>query len=356
MAKAATNDKTNAKSAGKPRPYAPSWIDRFTAWVDRLPGSKWLYYPGLGLILLLIQAAALWREGAYPVGSLSPFHLFFAGAMPFFLLMFHVLDDAADEALATLRPILKVAEEYDELRYRLTTLPARSTLLAGLAILGITFLLERGKNPFAVETSVALSISGPLVYLIYKICWWIFGALTYHTIYRLRLIDRILTRHTRVNLFRMRPLYAFSKLTALTAIGYAIAPYAFFALDPSMLNDPITLVIASLVLILAITIFAWPLLGIRRLLAIKKGQMLDGISLRFEAATIDLHERMDRDALDGISDLNVAVATLEIERTAIEKISTWPWQPETLRFLVTTLVLPLVLWISQYLLQRVLGS
>jgi hypothetical protein len=40
----------------------------------------------------------------------------------------------------------------------------------------------------------------------------------------------------------------------------------------------------------------------------------------------------------------------------LNAISTWPWQPETLRFLVTALLLPLLLWILQYVLQLVLGS
>jgi hypothetical protein len=48
MPKVAPDDKANSKSETKPRPYAPSWIDRLTAWVERLPGPSWLYYLGLG--------------------------------------------------------------------------------------------------------------------------------------------------------------------------------------------------------------------------------------------------------------------------------------------------------------------
>ncbi|MEE8357347.1 MAG: hypothetical protein V3R33_08580 [Anaerolineales bacterium] len=43
---------------------------------------------------------------------------------------------------------------------------------------------------------------------------------------------------------------------------------------------------------------------------------------------------------------------LEKEIDAIKAISTWPWQPETLRWLFTALVLPLLMWLAQYFLGR----
>lgn len=36
-----------------PKPYPPSWLDRLTAWVDRLPGPYWAYYFGLVLPILV---------------------------------------------------------------------------------------------------------------------------------------------------------------------------------------------------------------------------------------------------------------------------------------------------------------
>jgi hypothetical protein len=154
----------------------------------------------------------------------------------------------------------------------------------------------------------------------------------------------------------MRPLYAFSKLTALTAVGLAVLTYGFFALNPSYLYEPIALVQASLILVLAVAIFAWPLLGIRRLLVEEKERMLDEASLRFEASIVELQQRMDNGKLERMDDLYKAIAGLEIQQNALNRIPTWPWQPETVRWLVTALVLPLGLWIIQFVLQRILGS
>lgn len=38
-------------------PYPPSWIDRFTGWVARLPGPDWLFYLGLWLVLFILHTA-----------------------------------------------------------------------------------------------------------------------------------------------------------------------------------------------------------------------------------------------------------------------------------------------------------
>jgi hypothetical protein len=42
------------------------------------------------------------------------------------------------------------------------------------------------------------------------------------------------------------------------------------------------------------------------------------------------------------------------ERGVLEKVSTWPWEPETVRVVVTALLLPVVLWIITRILERLL--
>jgi len=111
MAKVAPDDKANSQRESKPQPYAPSWADRFTAWVGRLPGPSWLYYLGLGLVLLLVQAIVLWIEGTFPIGTFLPVQGFLAGVIAFWLVLFHYLDERAGAALTTLRPALKASEE-----------------------------------------------------------------------------------------------------------------------------------------------------------------------------------------------------------------------------------------------------
>jgi hypothetical protein len=357
VTRVAMDDKSDLKNEKHPQPYAPSWVDRLTVWVDRLPGSSWLYYLGIGTLLFLLQIAILWSESAYPIGTLSPSYGFIAGIIPLFLGLLQYLDDKAGAALSVLRPALEASErEYSELHYRLTTLPVRPTLLASLASVIATGLITL----FLGEPSSFRALGDSPISLALMLCmsigvWWLFGAFLYHTIHQLRVINRIYTAYTRISLFQIGPLYAFSSTTALTAVSLTLSIYSWYALNPETLHDPFSLGVAFLVTALALATFIWPLLGVHRLLAAEKVRLLDETALHFEAAIAKLHQGLNDGSLERIDEINKAFAGLEMEQRAISRIPTWPWQPETVRWLVTALVLPLALWIIQYVLQLVLN-
>lgn len=89
-----------------------------------------------------LETALKWHEGFYPVGTLFPFHLVFAGAMAMGL---WGLDDAtrsARIAADSLRPMLNLDRaQQTQLEYRLRYLPPRAILWASLpsGLLGGTF-------------------------------------------------------------------------------------------------------------------------------------------------------------------------------------------------------------------------
>lgn len=354
MTGVAAHDKENSEGGIKPQPYAPSWVDRFTTLIDRLPGSSWVYYVGIGLILFLVPTGILWGEGIYPVGTFLGAHGFLAGMLVLFPALIHYLDNAMDRALATLRPMLKTDEEtYQSLRYRLTTLPWHFTLLASVIAAAIVVALtETLGAPLSISGLVGSPVTPALIYGMYVLAWWVWGAFIYHVIHQLRVINRIYTDHTCINPFRVRPLYAFSSATAITAVSLTIPPYAWLALNQS-LRDPIAIGITLPVTALALVAFVWPQLGVRRLLAAEKDQMLDALSQRFEAAIINLRQRADGRDVEGIDDAVKVLEALEIEERVLKGVSTWPWQPETVRYLVTALFLPLVLWLIQFIIERV---
>lgn len=338
---------------------APSWVDRLNAWVDRLPGPSWAYYLGLWLAFSLVLVLALWIDGVYPVGTVFPVQVFIPAMIALFLGMIHYLDKRADKALATLSPLLKDnEEEQEQLRRELITLPALPTILISLAT--VVFFLLLWLVLGEVEPSIqALSdslVTAILTSVAYFAGWWCFGTFTYHTIHQLRAINRILTRHTRITLFRLRPLYGFSSVSALTAVTLAIATYGWTALNPQNLTDLLALAFLVLLTVLALTTFIWPLLGIHHLLEVEKARLLSECQQRMEGSFAELHRRIDAGEIEGMSEFNMAIASLEMEHGALQRVPTWPWQPETLSLLITALALPLGLWILQYVLQNVLGS
>jgi hypothetical protein len=52
--------------------------------------------------------------------------------------------------------------------------------------------------------------------------------------------------------------------------------------------------------------------------------------------------------------LNKTLASLVVERELLAKIPTWPWQPGALTGFLTALLLPIILWLIQRILERML--
>ena len=352
-----TTMENQTKGKGESRPYAPGWLDRCNHALNRLPGPSWPYYLGIGSVLVLLQIGVLWVEGAYPVKGFAANHAFIAGLIPFLLALSLFLDDRAAAAFAALRPVLNVGEEKcQRLQYQLTTLPARPTLLVSLLGVASIILLNIVMDSFSDFGGLgAFPISRTLVYLTYIGAWWVIAAFLYHTIHQLRTIDLIYTHHSRVNLFKMRPLYGLSGVTALTGVSLTAITYGWMLINPELWGNPISMAIVLPITILAFTTFVWPLLGIHQLLEEEKGRLLDACSLRMEAAIAMLHQRVDSEKLEGMDDLNKTIASLEIEQNLLEAVPTWPWLPDTMRLLITALALPLGLWLIQYILQIVIG-
>jgi len=352
---------TDPNSGNGDSVYAPSWVDRLTGWVARQPRPRWFYYLGIGVVLFSLQIAVFWSEGAYPVGVFLPAHALLATMIPLYLALLHYLDDKAGAALAVLRPALRVNEggEYSGLRHQLTTLPARPTLLASLVGVPLVLLLNRSELVEKPSSFVALAgspISTTLTLCIYMIVWWVVGAFIYHTVHQLRVIHLIYTRYTRVDLARMKPLYAFSALTAITAVALTASTYVWLAVNAGMLADRVALLITLPITALALVAFAWPLLGVHRLLVEEQHRRLDEVAQLFKTVTAELHRRLAEGEFEEMDDLGKALANLETERQMLRRTATWPWESETVRLLVTALALPLGLRFAEFVLQRILRS
>ena len=80
-------------------PYQPSWIDLVSERIDRLPGSWWFYYAGLGAFIFAVQVTILWLEGGSPTGGPGFTYAYLAAAMAYMLALIHYLDRQAGAAL-----------------------------------------------------------------------------------------------------------------------------------------------------------------------------------------------------------------------------------------------------------------
>jgi hypothetical protein len=359
-------------------PYYPSWVDRLTAFVDRLPGPPWAFYLGLAVVIFLASAGVQWADGTHPFAVIGRDDILGAVLTPYALGLMHYLDRSAVAAIRSFRPALRGGEAtYQRLAYIFTTLPARLALtgtllisLAGLAlVLAASYALTRAVSsaPFGAESLLtvlnrgymALFDIGPspgslaVTTAVLLLNWWTGGTLILHTVRRLLLVGRIYRRHTEVDLFRQGPLYALSRLTAQTTVGSVVVVYGI-ATVPSYMATPYGGVTVAWIVVLAFASFALPLVGIHSALAAEKERLQEGISDLLRSTGAELHLRINRKAYQGMDEIHKALASLEIERNMIGAMPTWPWQPETFRWVLAAMILPIAIWVIQLLLQRAL--
>jgi hypothetical protein len=335
--------------------FSSSYINRFTKWIEGLPGSSWGYYVGFTIFLLSLQTVASWVEGAIPIGSFLPEHIFLSAAISFIIAIIPYFDKRALAALETIKPSLTIDEaKLKELAYQLTHLPAFKSILASIIVLIISHYFEFvGEGAYQNAALIGFPISMYLSRVIYLICWWFFGLFLYHTIHQLGLINKIYNRYTRIDLFRMHPLYGFSNLAAFTSGAIIMLPYGFLFITPAIkLNNPVILILYLVISIIPVVTFILPQLGLYRLQTAEKKLKLDEIDQRYKNVLDEVNNCVDNGEHAKIANLNSSLSTLSNVRQRISKISTWPWQPETIRWLFTALVLPLLMWIAQYFLSK----
>jgi hypothetical protein len=177
---------------------------------------------------------------------------------------------------------------------------------------------------------------------------------TVQAIHQLRMVERIYDLVGKIALFRARPLYAFSQLTARTGASFLFLTYYVAAVRPDLASgSPAMGALLVAMVPTAVACFVLPLRGMHRRLSAEKDHALIALASRFEAAFARLHERADQEVLADADKLNAQITSLSAEREALARVSTWPWEPATLTGFVTTLLLPAVLWGIQRLLQKV---
>ncbi|MEX0788975.1 MAG: hypothetical protein WD906_09000 [Anaerolineales bacterium] len=333
---------TRASKAFVP-PYPPSWFDRLTEAIERLPGPYWVPYAIAGAVYL----AAVGLSPAPP--DPAPFReALFSASLPFYgFWLIHYLNRRASLSLDAFSPAFAGGQaELRDVHWRLTKLPALPALFVSFLALLLGFV-----SSLDWITTTPAEILGKLAYL----ATTVFGGLyAYHAIRQLRLVTELYAHRARIDLHTVAPLYSFSTLSAHTAIGMLFLLSAAVLITPSGLTGPF-LVGAFAFGTLAVLIFLLPLAGLhRRLVEVKEAELL-GNGRRWQACMAELYRGIDRGNPRTSDRINNSLAALERGRAAIERVPTWPWRPETLRGVVGALALPIMIWLIQFALQRVLG-
>lgn len=333
--------------------YRPSWIDRFIAWIERLPGPPWAFYLFVLLASILIVNAVRWLDGSLELGALDGFQTASTFYGVYTLGLLHALKRISGSALASFRPALAEGERtYSQLHFQLTTTPAGGALIAtgvGLLAAAAAVFFDRGvMSSFASSPATTIATVTVIYWAVVLI-----PILFYSAVRQLRLVAQIHRDATNIDLFRPRPLYSFSVLTATAGLGLAFFNYYSVATDPTTFTNPVWLAILIVSVLLAVVFFLLPLYGMHRRIAAEKERLEAEANERLQTTIADLHQSVDRRELSDADELNKTLSSLSLERQILEKIPTWPWKSDTVRGFVTALLLPIILWLITRLLERI---
>ncbi|MEO8288228.1 MAG: hypothetical protein ABI670_17515 [Chloroflexota bacterium] len=337
------------------RPYPPSIIDRAINWVRGLPIPAWLFYFVVALAVILLHASIKWMDGSFPVGVFSWRLILGDISFIYAVGVLHYLDDSAREALNDFRPVMQIDDaEFNTLRYRFTTLPARPTLI--VACLGALYGVSSWLSLSPVQRENGKFFSSPpatvLEGLVFMLTYVGAAIVIYHSVRQLRMVSLIYATHTQVDLFNLAPIYALSSVTARTAIAVLLITYAWYFInvtsEPGFTNQFDIFILSAI----SVVMFVAPLGGMHRLLVRAKIRAQTAAQQEFKATVAELHRRRDAGQFAEMGGINDALDGLLKEQSALDKISTWPWKTETLRGVATAVLLPILLWAVTRLLER----
>lgn len=187
---------------------------------------------------------------------------------------------------------------------------------------------------------------------------WFGWYFLYHTVRQLRMVNNMHKRIEAINLFDLEPIHAFSLLTARTSVVLIVlvglATILNTVLELREVNDLLLLLFATLISMLGIATFAIPLWGIHERLVEEKQRMEAENNRRIVAALFELHRRMDDTDYEDMSQFRNGISGLLSFRAELKQVSTWPWQPGTLRGLLAAVFLPIILWTIQQSLSQIM--
>ena len=340
----------------EPARYSPSWADRLTAAVAARWRHPFPIYAAAAVVLAVILTASQWLGGQYPVGTISLLHVATGAVGPIWLWLIGTFNAAGARTIDQLRPILRVDDDGEaSLRRRLTAMPNGWTIAAtvAFALVGLGRLVLDPTMPsrLGYSTDVRSMLALLCVLVVTAVSGIAFVLKLVWSAWQVHLIS---THVVRVDLARINLLYGLSGLTGRMAASLILTVTAFYAAETSLISDLYSVMSGLGAIAISAIVFVVPLLGVHDELVAAKGAAMELAATRFYDVTLDLHAATERNDLPVLDPLNKAIGALDVELTRISKIPTWPWQPDTLRWIVGALMFPIILFVAQYVLDRVL--
>ena len=337
--------------------YPPSFLDRFMDFIERLHVPYWLTY----LVFMIVQSTIVhilaWMDGWIPAYTFHPILLIFPLWQWLPLAIMTYVDSVSIQAMSTFRPLLDVEEnELDKLKYQFTTMPSRGVILSSVTW-GVLYVILNYLTYDTIYVAYGLDNFLSIVIMIEGLIAFLTGsAIYYHSLRQLSLIDHTVKLAKQFNMFRLDPVYAFSRVTSLIGVAWMIMLSLTLLLFPIQLASGLLIAILILQVALAVAAFVLPLWFVHRRLASGKLKLQAEFNRQVESTIAKLHQCLGENEMGQVTQLKDALLGLAAEHEVLNRIPTWPWRTGTLTGFLSAAVLPIILFLIQLIIQRLLGK
>jgi hypothetical protein len=341
------------EAADRPQPAEPrrGVIDRLLHLVDRLPGPAALTYLLIGVGLALVAHLFFWASDTFPVGTVSMNVLMPSLAIAWFGWLLHTLNHVARASFDEFTPALADPPAEEGYRRELTSIRDRDAVLAGIATLIVIAVMYYG---FVRRTIVSIPIEIEAVAApLWGVTGFVLGIVVLHTIKQLRLVSYLSGVARDVDIFKPAPINAFSRLTAVSAIGLIAFVVAYMLYTPE--QPPAYVVQEIALLTVAVASFVLPLRVMHARLATERKRLLGDAQERLKTVLARIHNSVDTNDLGIAEQLNHQLTSVRSEIDVLDHLRTWPWSTATIRGFVTALLLPIGLILFTQVISKLLG-
>ena len=306
----------------------------------------------------LVNNAIFWLDGSRPIGTFSIENTSDAIWSIGFVVFYAYLKTGAKIAWLEFQPLLsdQDKEQLSLQEKNFVELPTRAgwlSIVLSVIIIGPNLASGASEGNWNGIQTVYFGLIGILVFSA-------LSAVLFQSIRQTRLIYTFHSIISHIDLFKLRPTHAFSKLTSRTGtifilfVAFSLLQGIFVSPNLSELGTSNAATFLNfLMLLVGFAIFILPLLSIRNQLVAEKKQYQDKLNHKIGALFKQVDAGISENNLDKVNEIKTTLETLLLERDVVKKISTLPWDTSTFRSFASTILIPVVLWLITELLGRI---
>ena len=332
-----------------PKP-TPRWLYALHAFIQRLPIPPWLLGVSSSVVAAIVLHLEAWRLGVVPSGVIEPY-LITVGNYPILLFAAWFFLDAQARFILTafFKRNNKGLAKLEIVLADFISLPgwlAVPALMVGLLFGYFNYQLALSLSPLAGRVSPAYELLGFLL-----VGGWV--GLMFPRALRQALLLRRFYAEVKVNIFNTAPLYALSRYSSQSSLALVLLNYMIILISlPQFLNTTNGYITSIMLVGSVLALFFVSVSGVNRRMRDEKDRLLSELGEGLNNETARLVRATRSGKYSEMGEIRNTISSHKESLDLVRKISTWPWEPETVRNLLIPLLFPVIV----FLIQRYLGA